>query len=140
MRSTLLGFFSDSELAELAQAKLLIAGLPSDRITLTAMQGPGQSRMRNAPAARDKLLTSLRSMFKHDRDSGRAERLADRLERGAATVSAYANNGTEAVQIAAVLRECGAKDIIRDTMGAQGTELAVGTHEAAWPTHLWPAT
>jgi hypothetical protein len=140
MKTALLGFFGDYESAELARAKLLVSRFPIDRITLTAVQGPGQSRMRSTPAALDTILSSLRALFKHDRDSSRAERLADRVERGAATVSAYAHNSAAAAQVAAVFRDCGATDIVRDTRWTQGTEWTTGAHEAAWPSHLWPAT
>lgn len=140
MKSGLLGIFGDYESAELARTLLLVSALPIDRIILTAVQGPGQSRIRAMPAARDKFLSSLRALFKHDRDCARAERLADRVERGAATVSAYAHNSAAAGRIAAVLRDCGATDIVGDTRSAQAAEQARDYHEAAWPSYLWPAT
>lgn len=140
MKTALLGFFSDYESAELARAKLLVSRFPIDRINLSAVQGPGQSRIRTAPAALDTILSSLRALFKHDRDPSRVERMADRVERGAATVSAYAHNSAAAGHVAAVLRDCGAIDIIRDTRWTQPTERSTGAHEAAWPSYLWPAS
>jgi hypothetical protein len=139
VKTALLGFFGDSESAELARAQLLISGLPINRITLTTMQGPGQSRARSAPATRDTFLSSLRTLFNHH-DPGRAEGLADRVERGAATVSAYAHSSAAARRAAAILRDCGAFDIVRDTQPASTIERSIGSHEATWPTYVWPAT
>ena len=140
MKAALLGFFGDYESAELARAQLLVSGFPIDRTTLTAVQGAGQSRIRTTPAARDKFLSTLRALFKHERNPARAERLADRVERGAATVSARAQSSAAAGRVAAVLRDCGAMDIVRDTRTAEGAEQPTGNHEGAWPSYLWPAT
>jgi hypothetical protein len=139
MKTALLGFFGDYESAEVARAQLLVSGFPIDRITLTAMQGAGQSRIRTTPAARDNLLTTLRSLFNHD--PSRAERLADRAERGAATVSAFAHNGAAAKQVVAVLEDCGAMEIVRNTRCRVVDRAPVpADHEAAWPSYVWPAT
>lgn len=139
MKTALLGFFGDYESAELARARLLVSGFPIDRITLTAMQGAGQSRIRTAPAAHDKFLSTLRALFNHD--PSRAERLADRAERGAATVSAYAHNGAAARQVVAVLEDCGAMEIVRNTRRRIADRDPVpADHEEAWPSYLWPAT
>ena len=139
MKTALLGFFGDYESAELARAQLLVSGFPIDRITLTALQGAGQSRIRTTPAAHDKFLSMLRALFNHD--PSRAERLADRAERGAATVSAYAHTGAAARQVVAVLEDCGALEIIRNTRRRMVDRDPVpADHEAAWPSYLWPAT
>ncbi len=140
MKTAFLGLFGDYESARHARAKLLLSDVPIDWITLTAMQGPGQSRIHSAPAARDKLVSSLRALFKYDRDPARAERLADRVERGAATVSACAHNSAAAGRVTTVFRDCGAVDIVRESRVADESEYATGDHEAAWPSYLWPAT
>ncbi len=140
MKTGLLGIFGDYESAELARAILLVSAFPIERITLTAMQGPGQSRISPIPAARDKFLSSLRGLFKQDKDSSRAERLADRVERGAATVSAYAHNPAAAGRIATILKDCGATDVVQDTGSDQSSERTANHHEAPWPSYLWPAT
>jgi len=139
MKSALLGLFGDYESAETARAQLLVSGFPIDRITLTAVQGPGQSRIRGTPAAREGFLTSLRALFRNDRDPARAERLADRVERGAATVSARAHSSRASRQVAEIFKGCGAMDIVRDTRVSQSPERATGGHEAAWPSYSWPA-
>ena len=140
MNTTLLGLFGDYELARLARAKLLVSGFPIDRIVLAAVQGPGQSRVAAMPAARDTFLASLRALFSPDGDPARAERLAERVERGAATVSACAHNSRAATRVAAVFRDCGALDVVRGTAPAQDSEQTAGDHEPSWPSFLWPAT
>ncbi len=140
MNTTLLGLFADYELALLARAKLLVSEFPIDRIVLAAVQGPGQSRVPAMPAARDKFLASLRALFSPDADPARAEYLADRVERGAATVSACAHSSRAASRVAAVFRDCGALDVVRAAPDARDNEQTLGTHEPSWPSFLWPAT
>ena len=140
MKKALLGLFGDYESAETARAQLLVSGFPIDRIVLTAVQGPGQSRIRSTPAFREGFLRSLQALFRNERDPDRAERLADRLERGAATVSARAHNSGAAGRIAEIFRDCGAMDIVRDIRISQAALKPTGDHEAAWPSYLWPAT
>jgi hypothetical protein len=144
MKIGVLGIFGDYESAELARTKLLESALPISRVALTAMQGPGQSRIATTPAARDKFLRTLRGLFKQGRDFSRAERLADRVERGAAVVSACAPHAEAAQRIAAVLKDCGASEIVRDAPKVQDAQHTgnhhTGNHEGAWPSYLWPAT
>jgi hypothetical protein len=140
MNTTLLGLFGDYEMALMARAKLLVCEFPIDRIVLAAVQGPGQSRVTAMPAARDKFLASLRALFSADADPARAEHLADRVERGAATVSACAHNSRAAGRVAAVFRDCGALDVVREAQVARDSERTTGDHEPSWPSFLWPAT
>ncbi len=140
MNTTILGLFDDYELARMARANLLVSELPIDRIALAAVQGPGQSRVPAMPAAREKFLASLRALFSPDADPARAELLADRVERGAATVSACAHNARAASRVAAVFRECGAREVVREALDAREREQALGSHEPSWPSFLWPAT
>ncbi len=111
MRTTLLGFFDDCELARLARADLILGGLPVDRISVTAVQGLGQSRFRATSGALDKVLASLRALFKNDRDPANTQRLIDRVERGAATVFAHTHNAREAQRVTAVFKTWGVTEI-----------------------------
>lgn len=140
MRTALLGVFRDYELAALARVELLSCGFPTHRINLTAVQGPGQSRFRATPTARDQFLTSLRILFKYDDDIEDAERLADRVERGAATVCVHTHSTVETKRVSAILRNFGATEIVRANSRAQIYDKAIANHEAAWPSYLWPAT
>ena len=140
MRTTLLGFFDDCELARLARAELVMGGLPGDRITVTAVQGLGQSRFRATSAAFDKVLVSLRALFKNERDAGSADRLIDRVERGAATVFAQACNSREVRRVTTVFKAWGVTEIAGNSQGAQAVESSTGNHEATWPSYVWPAS
>jgi hypothetical protein len=140
MNTTLLGLFDDCELAQVARAKLLVSEYPIDRIVLAAVQGPGQSRVPAMPLARDKFFASLRALFSPGGDPRRAEYLADRVERGAATVSARAHNYRAASRVAAVLRDCGALEVVREAPDERDAEQTTGDHEPSWPSFLWPAT
>ena len=139
MRHTILGFFSDYELAEFARTQVMMSGVPVSRITLTAMQGAGQSRFHATAIACDKFLTSLRTMIQRGRVHGHPERIAARVERGIATVLAHTKNPAEAQRVTSILRNCGAVDTAQDTSDDLPVAEVTADHEGAWPTHLWPA-
>ncbi len=140
MKAGLVGIFGDYESAEFARIKLLRSAFVVDRVTLTAFQGPGQSRIATMPAAREKFVRTLRGLFVQDRDPARAERLADRVERGAAAVCARVHDAEEAVRIVRLLKECGASEIVRDIPCTPDASHSAVYHEATWPNYLWPAT
>jgi hypothetical protein len=140
MSTTLLGFFSDYELAEFARTQLMLSGVPVNRITLTAMQGAGQSRIRAASVAGDIFLSSLRTLIRRGRTHGNVERIASRVARGIATVVAHTRSPSEAERVAAVLRNCGAVDISQEAGDPEATAQGNADHDATWPSHLWPAT
>jgi len=140
MRTTLLGFFDDCEQARLARAELILGGMRVDRISVTAVQGLGQSRFRAQSASLDKVLAALRALFKGDTSDGKAERLIDSVERGAATVFAHTRSAREAQRVAEVFKAWGATEIACNNQKLDSAEQAPPAHEAAWPSYLWPAT
>ena len=114
-----------------------MSAFPIDRITLKTLSGPGQSI--SPAAAGDKVLSSLRALFKPKRGSVPAEGRPDLLDRGAATVSACAHNPAAASRIARILKDCGATDVVKDDETMENCATPSSDHEEAWPSSLSPA-
>jgi hypothetical protein len=135
MKTGLLGIFTDYESAELARAVLLVSAFPIDRITLKTLPGPGRSTI-SPVAPGDKVLSSLRALFKPKRGSVAAEDRADLVECGAASVSACAHNPAAASRVARILKDCGATDVIEDEESMENCAAPSSDHEEAWRNYL----
>jgi hypothetical protein len=124
MSAVLLAVFNDYEVAERVRVKLVRAGFPTDRVELTARCGPGGAGLEPADLLHGKFVQYFRILFTFEDDQCHAERLAERVESGAATITVHARDGIETAHATGILEAAGAMQVISHDVANQTLELS----------------
>jgi hypothetical protein len=137
MSAVLLAVFNDVESAERARLALFRDGFPTDRIELTAGQGPGRVASDPALSLHDRIAQYFRTLFGRADGAQHAHRLAERIERGAAAITVLPRGEIEVRRAAELLGDASPDELLERDLQDQSWEFAAAPHNLPWVRTLW---
>lgn len=136
MSAVLLAVFNSYEAADRVRLELVRDGFPTDRVELTAACEPGRAAYVPVEASRGKFEQYFRTLFKGDVDRPYAESLAERIDRGAATVTVHPRGPVETSRAATIIDSGNPAEVAHRDLGNQGWEHAAARAEQPWIRHV----
>ncbi len=137
MSAVLLAVFNDYETADRARIELVRDGFPTDRVELTAASELGRAGCEPAELPRGKFVQYFRTLLKSDADREYVERLAERVDSGAAAITVHPRGPIETRRAAQILEHAGPAELTRRDLDNQALEHAAAKHDQPWISHLW---
>ena len=137
MSAVLLAVFNDYDAADRVRIDLFRDGFPTDRVELTACCEPGRAGCEPATSLHDKFIQYFRSLFSQEDERRCAELLADRVDRGAATITVHPRGAIETQRATKMLESGAALEILRHDLLNQKWEHAAASHEGTWIRNVW---
>jgi hypothetical protein len=132
MRAILLAVFDDHSVAERVRISLVRDGFPTDRVELTASCEPGRAGLCPADSPHDKFVQYFGVLFTREDKRHYAEQLAERVERGAATITVHPRGPIETARALVILEDAGALQAFSHDLTNQILEHAAARHERPW--------
>jgi hypothetical protein len=124
MSAVLLAVFNDYLTADRTRLALFEDGFPTDRVELTACCEPGRAGLQPAALLHDKLTQYFGTLFEHEPTY--AERIADQLDNGAATVTVHPRGAIEIQRATFILQHAGPVELAEHDCANQRFEHAAG--------------
>jgi hypothetical protein len=137
MSAVLLGVFKDHETAERLLVGLVRDGFPTDRVELTCRHSPGRAGVVPAETFRHKLVRYYNSLLKADHQRAMGEKLASRVEDGAATVTVHPRGRVEAARAFHLLNAAGPEEVAEHDMPRHAMERAAARNAASRNKDAW---
>ncbi|HZO24047.1 MAG TPA: hypothetical protein VFB37_16240 [Steroidobacteraceae bacterium] len=137
MSAVLLAVFNDYDTADRVRTDLVRDGFPTDRIDLTASHEPGRAGLQPGPAVHDRYVQYFRTLFGREDERSCVERLVERIEGGAATVTVHPRGAIEAARAMQILDHGVPTEKVRHDLDNAGMEHAAASHEGAWIRNFW---
>jgi hypothetical protein len=137
MSAILLAVFDDHPIAERVRVALVRDGFPTDRVELTAWCEPGRAGLAPADSPHDKFVQYFGVLFTLEGERHYAEQLAERVEKGAATITVHPRGAIETARALAILGDAGAVQVISHHLANQMLERAAARHERPWIRNFW---
>jgi hypothetical protein len=137
MSAVLLAVYNDYEAADRARVQLVRDGFPTDRVELTAACEPGRAGCEPADLPRGKFVQYFRTLLKSDADREYVEKLAERVDGGAAAITVHPRGPIEINRAAQILEQAGPVELTNRDLDNQAWEHAAAKHDHPWISHLW---
>jgi hypothetical protein len=137
MSAVLLAVFTDYQMAERVRIYLVQDGFPTDRVELTACCEPGRAGLEPADSLHGKLAQYFRTLFGRADEHLYAERLAECVEGGAATITVHPRGAIEAARATAIFADAGPVEVAQHDPEDQMLEHAAARHSKPWISNLW---
>ena len=115
MRAILLAVFDDHSAAERVRVSLVRDGFPTDRVELSASCEPGRAGLGLADSPHDKFVQYFGVLFRREHQRHYAEQLAERVEKGAATITVHPRGAIETARALVILEDAGAVHPVIET-------------------------
>jgi hypothetical protein len=138
MSAVILGVYADEQAAESVLSRLFGDGFPTDRINVIAITSPGHAALVPAGSAHERLLLYFHTLFDHDDEGSLAEKFADYIERGAATVVVHPHGAIETARASEILHSEEPVEVAHHDLAKQAFEHAASRHTHPWIRYLWP--
>jgi hypothetical protein len=132
MRAILVAVFDDHSVAERVRVSLVRDGFPTDRVELTASCEPGRAGLGPADSPHDKFVQYFGVLFTREDQRHYAEQLAERVEKGAATITVHPRGAIETARALVILEDAGALQAFSHDLTIQILEHAAARHECLW--------
>jgi hypothetical protein len=132
MSAILLAVFDDHPVAERVRVSLVRDGFPTDRVELTASCEPGRAGLGPADSPHDKFIQYFGVLFTRQDQRHYAEQLAERVEKGAATITVHPRGSIETARALVILEHAGALQVFSHDLQNQILEYAAARHERPW--------
>ena len=132
MSAILLAVFDDHSVAERVRVSLVRDGFPTDRVELTASCEPGQAGLGPADSPRDKFVQYFGVLFTREHQRHYAEQLAERVEKGAATITVHPRGAIETARALVILEDAGALQVFSHDLTNQILKHAPARRELPW--------
>ena len=136
MSAVLLAVFDEYGVADRMRTRLVGDGFPTDRVELTASCEPGRAGLHPAGSARAKFAQYFRTLLSKDDQRPFVERLAERVEGGAATIAVHPRGVIETARAAEILETEGALEVVGHDLENQTFEYAASTGDGYWVRHF----
>jgi hypothetical protein len=137
MSAVLLAVFNDYETADRARIALVRDGFPTDRVELTAACEPGRAGCHPAELPRARFVQYFCTLLKSEADRSYCEKLAERVEAGAAAVAVHPRGQIEIRRAAQILEQAAPAEVASRNLESQTFEHAAARHPVPWISHLW---
>ena|SRR5579864_974901 len=137
MSAILLAVFDDHPVAERVRVSLVRDGFPTDRVELTASCEPGRAGLGPADSPHDKFVQYFGVLFTREGQRRYAEQLAERVEKGVATITVHPRGAIETARALVILEEAGALQIFSHDLTKQILEHAAARYERPWVSNFW---
>jgi hypothetical protein len=137
MSAILLGVFDDHPVAERVRVSLVRDGFPTDRVELTSSCEPGRAALGPAGSPYDRFVQYFDVLFTRENERHFAAHLAERVERGAATITVHPRGAIETARARVILEDAGALQVFSHGLTSQVLEHAAARHERPWVRSLW---
>ncbi len=138
MSAVIVGVFADDETAESVRSRLFEDGFPTDRIDVIAVTNPGHAALVPAGSAHEQFRLYFHTLFNHDFERPLAEKFAESIEHGAATVVVHPRGAIETARASEILRSKGPIEVAHHDLTKQAFEHAASTRARPWISYLWP--
>jgi len=129
--------FNDFETAERARTELVRDGFPTDRVEPTAYCEPGRAGLEPADSLHDKFAQYFRTLFTAQEEQRYADLLAERVERGVATITVHPRGAIETSRATEIFESVGSVEVAKHDLENQTLERAAGRQESPWIRHFW---
>ncbi len=136
MSAVLLAVFTEPEAADRVRTRLVSDGFPTDRVELTSLREQGRASVVPAGSTRERLLQYFRSLMKEKSEQPFVQALAERVEKGAATVAVHPRGSIETSRAAQILDDEGAVEVVGHDLASQTFERAAGRSDGYWVRHF----
>jgi hypothetical protein len=137
MSAVLLAVFDDFETAEGARLALFRDGFPTDRVELTVRGEPGRTSSERALSPHERLTQYFRTLLAHADGAQHADRLADRIERGAAALTVLPRGDIEVKRAAELLGHAHPDELLERDLHERSWEFAAAPRALPWVRTLW---
>jgi hypothetical protein len=137
MSAVLLAVFKDFETAEGARLSLFRDGFPTDRVELTAREQPGRAAGEPAHSPHERYTMYFRTLFGRAEGASHADRLADRIECGAAAIAVLPRGDIEVRRAAELLGKSHPEEVLEHDLLKHSWEAAAATRSLPWVRAFW---
>jgi hypothetical protein len=132
MSAVLLAMFDQYEIAERVRIELVRDGFPTDRVELTASCEPGRAGLAPADSPHERFVQYLRVLFTSAEEQHHPEKLAKRLDHGAATITVHPRGSTETARARQILLNARAAELISHDLPNQTAQSAAVKEPRRW--------
>lgn len=136
MSAVILAVFDGYGSADRVRTRLVSDGFPTDRVELTATCEPGRAGLEPAGSTRGRLLQYFCTLLCKDDERPFVEALAERVERGAATITVHPRGAIETERAAQILEGEGAVEVVGHDLEKQSFEHAAARSDGYWVRHF----
>jgi hypothetical protein len=119
MSAVLLAVFDDYEAAERVLVGLVRDGFPTDRVELTCRHQPGRAGVQPAASLHDKLTQYFCTLFTAADERPYGQKLAQRVENGAVTVTVHPRGSIEVRRATQILQDGSPTEVAQHDMANQ---------------------
>ena len=137
MSAILLAVFDGHPVAERVRVSLVRDGFPTDRVELTARCEPGRAGLGPGDSLHDRFEQYFAVLFTLEDERPYAGQLAERIEKGAATITVHPRGAIETARALAILEDAGAVEVISHGVASQMPERAAAKHKHPWIRSFW---
>jgi hypothetical protein len=136
--TVLIAVFSQYEVAERMRVALVVDGFPTDRVELTASRELGRAELEPADSPHGKCVQYFRTLLGREDEREYPEKLAQRVDNGAAIVTVLPRGAIETARAAEILDQGKPEDVVGHDLTNHGWEHAAAKHGGNyWIQHLW---
>jgi hypothetical protein len=141
MSAVLIGLFDDYAVAARVRITLVRDGFPTDRVDLTHEADLGRAGLQPARSPHDCFLKYFWTLLGPKDAPASAERLAQRLTAGAATITVHPRGMTETTRAMEILQDAACAELVQHDLTNQWLEHAAAAREQVpWVRNLWIET
>ena len=138
MSALILAVFNDCDAAERVRVSLIRDGFPTDRVEVTACGELGRAGCEPARTPHEKCVQYFRTLLRNKGEEHYPEMLAERIDKGGATVTVQPRGAIETARATEILQEAHPADVVAHDLAKQGWEHAASKHGGKyWVQHVW---
>ena len=137
MSAILLAVFDGHSMADRVRVSLVRDGFPTDRVELTASCEQGRAGLGPADSQHDKFVQYFAVLFTRENQRHYAEQLAERVDKGAATITVHPRGAIETARALGIFEDAGALQVFSQDLTNQILEHAAARHERPWIRNFW---
>jgi hypothetical protein len=132
MSAVLLAMFDQYKIAERVRVELMRDGFPTDRVELTASCEPGRAGLEPADSLHQRFVQYFRVLFTSPEEQQHPEKLAQRLDTGAATITVHPRGSMETARARQILLNARAVELISHDLPDRTARYRVPKEPRTW--------
>jgi hypothetical protein len=137
MSAVLLAIFPDYDVASRVRMALFEDGFPTDRIELTACCEPGRAGLHPCANQHGQFAKYFGTLLTRPEEIEFPEKLASRLDDGAAAVTVHPRGPVETLRATQILAHAQPTEVVQHELTDLGWEHAAAKQAKPWVSHLW---